>query len=303
MGVQKKTILVFLLLLFLVLAVTAFFSLRGSEAGTAYAGGASAGIITFFLAGIFLVSGAAVLYQRRKKWYGAPEHFYFPAAVCIGCAMIALLPAWNINDFGKHFGAAWHYANRLSGIGSDEDFMLTIREGDTATVRDVFFEEGENFYSPTARSYRNVADGLFAPCESNRNVLYEIDSPRSSGMSFYSAWNYIPFIATFALLRPTGIGMVGLLTLGRICALLLYSSAIFHAIKRMPLPQGKWLMALLAILPVNMMNLTALTYDGVVFAASCLLISSILHLKCLQDAEVGRRDVAELLLSAFLLAA
>ena len=230
-----------------------------------------------------------------------PEAVAFFAMLVAGLTLMFLIPVWNINDFFFHHSVVYSVSNRFNGVGSADEAMLTMRASDNAFLLEEGIDDNYEYYSPTAQSIRAATRGIFSRCEDTTLIGSAFPSPRTLGMDFYSVWNYLPFIAVFTIGKGAGLSLTGIFFFSRICALLVHTLLTCYAIKKMPLVRGKWLIAALAMIPVNVMNLTALSYDGILLAVVYNLFASVLRIR--YEGHCDAKRAAELLVWCFLLGA
>jgi len=222
--------------------------------------------------------------------------FFIVSGIMLGLILyLVLFPAWSTNDSAVHFLAIYRYSNVVFGVNPyDVDASWEGRASDVMFY-DNIWESRRNGRWPSVESYYRVI----------RGDVYEPDGEmmqmtRAEHMMYYSPFNYLPFIAGISIGRLLKLGTVPCVYLGRILAGILYLLLTYNAIRKIPF--AKSIIAMIALLPISLMQLTCLGYDGIAFVVALNVIA--LSLKSQYgDGDLQRSEIIQGIIWAFLLGA
>ncbi|MCC6370539.1 MAG: DUF2142 domain-containing protein [Bacteroidia bacterium] len=116
--------------------------------------------------------------------------------------------------------------------------------------------------------------------------------------SYYSAVSYAPQALIMLVLRPFVASPAALYFTGRFFVFLFWLLGIYFAIKRSPV--FKWLLCLLALLPMNLLIANSFSADNVTNVLAFWWIAWVLHLAYNQEPLTGKKQLFLMLLAAAL---
>ena len=196
-----------------------------------------------------------------------PHRFFVFMGLLYGLAMIFITPPFQVPDEINHWYRAYQIStgqllpemqdNRLGGhlpygvIEVTQPF-LTLRGNMNAKTR-----------------FQTVKDQFLTGLLEDQTVF--IDFPNTA---LYSPVSYLPQAIGILLARTLGLGPIIIFYTARIFTLWIWIAVIAYAIK--VIPMYKWLMALLALLPMSVFINMSLSADMVTNTISFLLIACVL---------------------------
>lgn len=193
-----------------------------------------------------------------KEIHRKPELLYLIIATVFCIVFTVIFTPWNSVDGPTHFMASYRFSNILMGLPE-----WSVRGNDQIAVSakpDGTIEETFRFYE------------LFCKDSSITD-----DANTFKYMNFYSAFNYIPFIAAITIGRLLNLGIIPIAYLGRVLSAIFYILLFYHAIKTTPF--GKHIFAFVSMFPMTLHIITSYTYDSAVLAVVFNYFSCLFRLK------------------------
>ncbi|MCL2433946.1 MAG: DUF2142 domain-containing protein [Clostridia bacterium] len=211
------------------------------------------------LAELMLFTFLAVLYMCWCKV--KLEYIFLVCALCLGVAHTFIVVPFGTCDEIDHFSTAYHYSNKLLGVGPTKSGKtIYMREDDMA-----FYEKTEksvNIYHPErdglAKYYRIMGTELFSLKTSNK--LVEFGGTKINGpVVKMTPTVYVPQALGITAARLLNLGGCPTYYLGRLCNLITYAVLVFFAIRFMPF--GKKMLTVAAMLPIMIHQSASYSYD------------------------------------------
>ncbi|MCQ2516094.1 MAG: DUF2142 domain-containing protein [Saccharofermentans sp.] len=197
---------------------------------------------------------------------------YMIMAIVFGLAYMLVFSPWIVNDADSHIGQSITLANQIMGLPdnyareceSDGVVNLFPFINDNGVVG-IYTHQERIHYDNTIKYFE-----LFSKSNVSSELPYSVDY-----MSFYGLINYVPFVLGIVIGRVVGLGFIPMLYLSRLLAFCLYTYLSYRAILRTPI--GKYVFALFALIPTNLLAITSFTYDSVVLVVSLNFIASFFY--------------------------
>ena len=182
---------------------------------------------------------------------------YTAAAAILGLIYLIVLAPWATNDSASHFAECYRYSNII--LGQDE---WSARASDASVYSDVWKVWTLDLTpDPERGDLTEIAESFSFFCADKSSVPYP---NKADFMDFYNILNYLPLVTGIVIARLMGLGFWPTVYLGRLIqgAFLIFLTR--RAIKTIPC--GKTVLAMTALLPIVLQELTAYGYGGVLFA-------------------------------------
>jgi uncharacterized membrane protein len=218
---------------------------------------------------------AAMRVFRNRLHYG-----FLVSALALGFVYMLLVAPGKGCDSDVHYLECYDYSNRLLLLGSvDSNDGLLMRRGDYEAYLRLFLSDD---------SYQTVMskDG-FMDVREAKELFITDGGLINTGllMQRQNFVSYVPFILGLTLGRLLHLGAVPCMYLARVMGLVLYSLMIATAVRVMPI--CKEMLALVGLLPMNLHEYSAFSYDGMGIAAAYLFVAC--WLDCLLGKTEGRQ--------------
>lgn len=223
-----------------------------------------------------------------------PEKAFLIIALIFGAAFLVSTPPFQVFDEPEHFYKA---------IYLGEGHVLPVKEGYGAGiyVPQSAFESIRTFQNLPSRSENKVdLNDIKSLLKVHFNEKYKVFMDMSGkSIITYSPVPYLAsavFIDAAKLLNPSPLI---LMYLGRLANLLVWILLVYMAIKTIPV--HKWVLMLLALMPMTIFQGASLSADSFTIGLSFLLIAFILKLRFDEDLII-KRDIYILFLLSLMLA-
>ncbi len=204
------------------------------------------------------------------------ERFFLAVAIPLAAIYLLIFPAWSVPDAGPHFSASYRYANLMTGRAETKGRAEDIR----------VFNDHEND-NPAASDWARIRENFRWTVSDEGEA--ELPYPEMiEKMKWYSILNYLPQAVGIAIGRTTGLGGVPTLYLARILAAAAYLAMGWRSIRITP--SGKYVFAMIPMLPMWMMLGTSFSYDVMVLGTAMGLTASLLRFR---SGETGKKAVIE----------
>lgn len=219
-----------------------------------------------------------------------PERQFLLVAVPFGLLLAIVFPPFSIADEPQHFLRAWSIASGRA---------VPLKRGDSA---------GDFVPASLNRLIADLAGDL--PLNLSRKVeprvlLAALDRPLEAeprewtdfrNTALASPLPYVPAAATIAIGRLAGIPPLGLFYLTRLASLAAALALLWTALRIVPTRRHLWVA--LALMPMTLGQLAAVSADGMLIALA-FLWTALVARACAEDASpLAGRDVAGLALVA-----
>lgn len=227
------------------------------------------GIKIVFALGAFLAGYAAAMWRLLRKRDFAMQQFFLVSVVPLALAYLVLLAPWSAPDSNSHFTAAYRFSSRILGCSREEEWLGRAEDAD-------FYRTLWRTGNPRMRDYVGLASSAALLAEGKSLVEMPFDIEKGEAMKYYSILNYWPQILGLTVGRLLGLSAVLCVYLARICILLFYIAACYHAVRIVP--AGKSIFTVIPLLPISLVMSSAISYDSMVLPVSLNLVANVLAL-------------------------
>lgn len=248
--------------------------------------------LAVMLAVLFLYTAYRCFRRGREA-----SHTIGMVVFCLGLLYMWILPPLSAPDEILHFAGAYEISNILMGQSPrDENGNVIIRAEDEFIVN----WPGDNDLTkatvlgqiPDRGVYREIHERGFSG-SSEKGYSITLQRPVGTIKTAYIC----PAIGII-LARIIGLGGIGVVFLGRLMNLVLFSVCISSAVKR--IPTGKWILSVIALFPMTLELAASFSYDAYILSLSVLLTAEILRLAC-SDEMIRTQDIVLMGMLAVLL--
>lgn len=211
------------------------------------------------------------------------ERLFSVMAVPLALIYLLIFPPWTVPDAGPHFSESYRVSNLM--LGTKEEL---------GRAEDVSAFEDHEFSNPAASDWERMLRNIRWAAENGKlaELPYAELLPR---MNWYSPLNYLPQAIGLTLGRLLGLGGVLTLLLARALGTAAYLWMAWRAVRIAPV--GKYIFALVPLLPMSLMLGTSFSYDAMVLGTALGLTASLLRLR---SGSINRRTVTEAAVWVFL---
>ncbi len=194
-------------------------------------------------------------------------------ALPVGLVFVFVIPPSQVVDEESHFLRAW----QLSGLNLFADVREDPESGfeRNGAVFDVCVVEYIREFAGAAQVADNFSMSTFwfdTPDCSPRNRDFVITDAATG----YGPWSYPGEVTALAISRAAGLPLPVAFYAGRLAGLLVFTSAIWAALRIAP--AARLTMMFVALLPMSLMSAVAYNSDGVMIAGSILAAACALRL-------------------------
>lgn len=197
-----------------------------------------------------------------------PRRLFALLAPIFGLLYLALTPAFQVPDEINHFYRAWQLSE-----GTFLPEQRTNRLGGQLPV-------GLSNFSAHFEPLIAHPERKLTKSEWHRALEYQIGTERTwydfPNTAFYSPLNYLPQAAGIALARIFTDAVAPCFWAGRVASLAFWTACLWLCLSITPV--YRWLIVVLALLPMSLYINASLSADVVVNAVSFLYLAFILHL-------------------------
>lgn len=215
---------------------------------------------------LILILYVAVVCWLLKKSDFSVERFFLVSVIPLATIYLILMLPWSAPDTGAHFLASYRLSNILLGHSGEEDWM---GRADDADFYRVFWQSG----NPDMQDISAIAFNAHIKAENTQLV----DLPgREEKMEYYSIVNYFPQVLGLCLGRILGLSSIVTIYIGRLFITIFYIWGCLHSVKNAPV--GKFVFAMIPLLPMSLMMSSAYSYDAMVLVSTLNFTACILAL-------------------------
>lgn len=193
-----------------------------------------------------IIASSVIIFAVILSWKNAahkPENIFVVIALTLGILCIGVTPdrvgvSW---DDQVHYGRTLEVANFLNGI---------MYDADEQNIANAPFYYGTGYDRESNLEYREEMESLYA----TRNCTLH-------DFSDYGIWSvaFIPAAIGINLGRGLGLTYINVFNMGRLFNLLMYTSLVYFAIKR--IKYGKVLIAAAGLIPTTIFMASSYSYD------------------------------------------
>ncbi|MCR5294271.1 MAG: DUF2142 domain-containing protein [Lachnospiraceae bacterium] len=222
------------------------------------------GLLVLLLLVVYMV---LLLCLTQKNETVSLEKFFLLTAVFIGLCHFILFAPWSVPDTNSHYPAVYRLSNMVLclpeerhwyGRAEDVQFLGTIWEKDR---------------NPGMLSYVDIAYNFHLFC---RDKTLEELPVKARKMEYYSLLSFWPQTLGMVAGRLLGFSAIACAYLARFAMFLFYVWGCLRAIKITPV--GKSIFAFIPLMPMALMNSSAISYDPLVLITTLNFTASILAL-------------------------
>ena len=226
----------------------------------------------FIFVAVFL---GLFLFFERRRLVKRIEVIFLVLSMTTGLFMIFGLPTSKVGwDEEIHFFRSYALSTYPGAIEIDEDLANWF----------VASQDTWPYNVPDSIEERDDYADYF-----NENCSYEeIDLHMESGLGFPYFTGYIAQALMIKLARKLGCSFVMMYMLGRLGKLLVYCILMMLAIKKTP--RGKWLMAIIGLMPTTLFLACTYSYDATIICFMYLAIAYFLNMLLVADYKFRWRD-------------
>ena len=216
-----------------------------------------------------------------------PERFFAVLALSAGLFLVFAYAPFEAPDEASHFWRAYHVS---------EGNVLSSRQGDFVggyipkSVAEAHLPFENLVVHPDNKVNRiALSEKLHEPFSTGDRVFVVFGFP-----SLYTPFVYIPQTLGIAVGRLFDLSALKIMYAGRITNLLCWIAVVTVAIRMMPV--CKWVLALVALLPMSLSQSASLSADGPTNAMAMLLISWILRITIDKESRFNKHQAIAVIL-------
>lgn len=201
------------------------------------------------------------------------QNIFLLLAIPFTLCMLAMWPGNHVYDEARHYYTVYNYSNRILGYGNSEDgTKLLMRQCD---VPDSAVQKGLG----TAQNEQAQSFGFYTERIMEKNINTELTTVDISYAPVVQngTWiEYFPEIVGMTMGRILHCNYYWMGTLARLMNIACYMALCYLAICKTP--TLKSLFVLLSALPMNLYQVSGISYDGFTFGVGIALFAFIMKL-------------------------
>jgi uncharacterized membrane protein len=206
-----------------------------------------------------------------KSFLESPQKIFLLLATVFGILTISFTSPFKVPDEAAHFIRAYEVSEGV--------FLPTIQNNLTVALLPKQLKETLDVVDKFAFSNSKITLQDLNP--NGAKIDYSDKVLVRSATGQYSPFPYIVTATSLKVVRVFSDNPLTLYFCGKIMALLSWTTMIFLAIKIIPF--GRWLMLLLALLPIHLFLAPSFSADSAINSATFLLIAIVLQLHYSKD--------------------
>ena len=232
---------------------------------------------------VMIMCGIALL-----GWFymSFPLHrVFFFMALSLGMTYLLFIPLFTVPDEGTHINTAYYVSNVL--MGAEHTYGQVYMRGDDAAYPRI----NAGFSRLLLRNYfLDITKGL------SDESMYLVSG---GTLPWYVMHQYLIAGVGITVGRLLHMGALVTLLLGRFFNLLFYTACGTYAIKKMP-QEGKYLLFIIALLPMSLQQAASYSYDCVVIALSFMIVSLSIFLLRQEESGKYKKEIVILIIACIL---
>lgn len=213
-----------------------------------------------------MIAGAFFLLKIKKVRL---EYVFLLTAAVLGISFSLLIPPVAAPDESYHLGFVYAEAEKLRGWDTNEYF----EDGSVGTQ---FLRRIESEHGLSQDGINHDYYAALYPRLSEKETTDELVELKYSNNHEVPHFVYVPAALGINLGRMLHLGAVPTFFLGRFLNLLIFLTAGFYSIRRMPF--GKELLFAVMLLPMTIQEVNSFSCDSMILSLSVLVISLTMHL-------------------------
>lgn len=201
------------------------------------------------------------------------ENIFLLLAVPFVISMLLMWPGNSVYDETRHYHTVYNYSNCVLGYGSSEDGTeLQMRKCD---VLDYEVQKGiGSAENAQAQSWGYYIQRMTE--ENGSTELVPVSISAASVVKNGTIIEYLPATLGLTLGRLLGLDYLGTGTLARLANVICYLALCYFAIRKTP--TLKSLFVLLSALPMNLYQVSGISYDGLTYGIGIVVFAYIMKL-------------------------
>ena len=242
----------------------------------------------YFLTLIILIILLLLVYHMVIEKRNKVESVFLVAALSLGIIYMLIFPPYTVEDEPAHFATSYQFASTLLGQEPfDNNGDVLLRKTDAMCLADM----------GTISSYQYWIQLL------QGNEMFVGRQQMVSGSGLQAALNgnivvFFPCIFGMMIARVLGLGIIPLMFFAKFNNLVAYILFSYYGIKKIPF--GKGFLALVALLPMALIEAGSLSYDSLTNGISFAFIGCALSI-VYQKREITKKEIITVCLMCFLL--
>ncbi len=206
--------------------------------------------IALLLISVLYAYAVLLCFIIRKDGLIKIESFFLITVLTLGFCYYILFTPWSIPDSGAHYLASYRLSNIILGFPKEQYWYGRIEDG---RFYDILWGK-DNF--PGMRGYTDLAYNfaLFCKEKAVEDFPYHLEK-----MEYYSMLCYWPQMLGLTIGRIAGFSAIVCAYMARLMILIFYVLGCMNAVKTTPI--GKSVFAMISLLPMSLMNSSAISYD------------------------------------------
>lgn len=210
-------------------------------------------------------------------WFTAltPQTFFAYMSVFFGLLFVFIIPPFHNPDEPAHFFRVYQLSNLkvYTDIASEGPY-ISVPSSVIQSVKDNLEVNGTPVYFHPENKYP------FS--QITKTLQYRLDEKKQENTFFagavtYAPTSYLAQVVAVLIGRAFDASPVLMLYMARLAGLALFIIAVYWAIQLMP--SKKWIMVLFGLLPMTLVQATAISADSILLASIMLFIATILYLQ------------------------
>lgn len=227
--------------------------------------------ITYSMLFLLMIGVCVYVFFLRKNKFRY-EKMFLIMAVVLGFVYMLAIPLMAVPDEYLHLYTAYDISDEIMGTHAD-----------TVMMREIDVQHAYNGGDLTRNDYNQQYAEAFAHAGRSQMV--------DTGITASQTPRYLYIIPAIGITigRLLGLGTTLTYMLGRLCNLILFLSAAYYAMKRMPF--GKGIVMVWALLPITLQQVASFSYDAPLFSLCILVVGTTMSAVYGQEKEKKTRIV------------
>lgn len=224
---------------------------------------------------IFVLAVISILFviEGVFRFQLKEQNIFLLIAIPFVTCMLLLWPGNRVYDEARHYNTVYDYSNTLLGYGKSEDAKkIYMRECDVIDIRDKDSLVGS--VNAQAHNMGHQVSRMFEVAENTKLVLTDVSNVPI--VQNGTVIEYLPSIIGMCVGRILGLNYYWMNVMTRIGNVVCYLVLCYYAICKIPVLKS--LLVLLCALPMNLYQVSGISYDGTTFAIGIICFAFIIKL-------------------------
>lgn len=228
--------------------------------------------ITKIILGLSIVAVFLVIIVTFKVML-KEEYIFLLLAIPFVLGMLVLWPGNAVYDEARHYHTIYYYSNAFLGCGAEDSFtQIKMRECDIINSKEL--DELSTPINAQAQKYYYYIGKMWDKADNKEMVAVDISNMSVVPDGLFI--QYTPGIVGMSIARVLGCNHFWMMTITRLGIIGFYLLLCFYAIRKIPVL--KTMVALVAALPVNLYQVSGISYDSFTFAVGIVVFAFIIRL-------------------------